>query len=26
MISGGREGARENLEWLWMQVAGVSDL
>ena len=23
MISGGREGARENLEWLWMQVAGV---
>ena len=26
MISGGREGARENLEWLWMQVAGVSYL
>lgn len=26
MVSGGREGARENLEWLWMQVAGVSDL
>jgi NTE family protein len=26
MISGGREGARENLEWLWMQVAGVTDL
>ena len=26
MISGGRQGARDNLEWLWMQVAGVSDL
>lgn len=26
MIAGGREGARENLEWLWMQVASVSDL
>ena len=26
MISGGRTGARDNLEWLWMQVAGVSDL
>jgi len=26
MIVGGREGARENLEWLWMQVAGVTDL
>ncbi|MEQ6203889.1 patatin-like phospholipase family protein [Sulfitobacter sp. HNIBRBA2951] len=26
MIAGGREGARENLEWLWMQVAGVTDL
>jgi NTE family protein len=26
MIAGGREAARENLEWLWMQVAGVSDL
>jgi NTE family protein len=26
MISGGRTGARENLEWLWMQVAGVRDL
>ncbi|MCX7565403.1 patatin-like phospholipase family protein [Sulfitobacter sp. F26169L] len=26
MTTGGREGARENLEWLWMQVAGVSDL
>ena len=26
MVSGGREGARENLEWLWVQVAGVSDL
>ena len=26
MVSGGRTGARENLEWLWLQVAGVSDL
>lgn len=26
MIVGGRQGARDNLEWLWMQVAGVSDL
>ncbi|UWR24707.1 patatin-like phospholipase family protein [Sulfitobacter sp. S223] len=26
LIDGGREGARENLEWLWMQVAGVTDL
>lgn len=26
MIEGGRQGARDNLEWLWMQVAGVSDL
>ncbi|MEP1767434.1 MAG: patatin-like phospholipase family protein [Sulfitobacter sp.] len=26
MISGGRTGARDNLEWLWLQVAGVSDL
>ncbi len=26
MVKGGREGARENLAWLWEQVAGVSDL
>lgn len=26
MITDGRTGARENLEWLWMQVAGVTDL
>ena len=26
MITGGRTGAREALEWLWLQVAGVSDL
>ena len=26
MISGGRQGARDNLEWLWMQVAGVREL
>jgi NTE family protein len=26
MVTGGREGARENLDWLWTQVAGVSDL
>ncbi len=26
MVSNGRDGARANLEWLWMQVAGVSDL
>lgn len=25
MISGGREGARENLAWLWSQVAGQQD-
>ncbi len=25
-VTGGAEGARENLEWLWTQVAGVSDL
>ena len=25
MIHGGREGARENLEWFWGQVAGVQD-
>jgi len=26
MISGGRDGARENLDWLWHQVAKVQDL
>ncbi len=26
MTTGGRQGARDNLEWLWHQVAGVSDL
>lgn len=26
MAKGGREGARENLDWLWAQVSGVSDL
>ncbi|MGJ8617424.1 MAG: patatin-like phospholipase family protein [Sulfitobacter sp.] len=26
MITGGREAARENLDWLWAQVSGVSDL
>jgi NTE family protein len=26
MTTGGRQGARDNLEWLWLQVAGVSDL
>lgn len=26
MLSGGRAGARANLEWLWSQVAGVADL
>ncbi len=26
MITGGKEGARENLAWLWEQVSGVSDL
>lgn len=26
MAKGGREGARENLDWLWTQVSGVSDL
>jgi len=26
MITGGRQGARDNLDWLWMQVAGVQDL
>ncbi|KIN65118.1 Phospholipase, patatin-like family protein [Sulfitobacter noctilucicola] len=25
-VTGGAEGARENLEWLWNQVAGVTDL
>lgn len=25
-ISGGRQGARDNLDWLWDRVAGVSDL
>jgi len=26
LIAGGREGARENLDWLWTQVAGVQDM
>lgn len=26
MIEGGRDGARENLEWLWNEVAGIGDL
>ncbi len=26
MATGGRNGARENLDWLWEQVAGVSDM
>jgi NTE family protein len=26
MVSGGREGARENLNWLWHEVAGVEDV
>ena len=26
MVSGGRVGAQENLDWLWGQVAGVSDM
>ncbi len=26
MISGGRQGARENLDWLWSQVGAVQDL
>ncbi|SFD74301.1 NTE family protein [Sulfitobacter brevis] len=26
MVTGGRDGALENLTWLWQQVAGVSDL
>ncbi len=26
MIKGGRQGARDTLDWLWMEVAGVSDL
>ncbi len=26
MATGGRDGARENLDWLWGQVAGISDL
>ncbi|MEQ6247987.1 patatin-like phospholipase family protein [Sulfitobacter sp. HNIBRBA3233] len=26
MVTGGRAGARENLEWLWHEVAGVTDL
>ena len=25
-ITGGREGARANLDWLWGQVAGISDM
>ena len=25
-VKNGAQGARDNLEWLWMQVAGVSDL
>ncbi len=25
LISGGRQGARDNLEWLWEQVAGIQD-
>ena len=25
LISGGRQGARDNLEWLWAQVAGIQD-
>ena len=26
MVTGGRQGARDNLDWLWAQVAGVQDL
>ena len=26
MIEAGREGARENLDWLWNEVAGIGDL
>ncbi|MGR3434723.1 MAG: patatin-like phospholipase family protein [Shimia sp.] len=26
MIAGGREGAKENLDWLWSQVAAVQDM
>ena len=26
LITGGRDGARENLSWLWSQVAGVRDI
>lgn len=26
MVTGGRQGARDTLEWLWLKVAGVSDL
>ncbi|MFT6674273.1 MAG: NTE family protein [Sulfitobacter sp.] len=26
MVQGGKQGARDNLTWLWGQVAGVSDL
>jgi NTE family protein len=26
MIEGGRQGARDNLDWLWHEVAGVSDV
>jgi NTE family protein len=26
MIAGGHQGARDNLDWLWTQVAGVPDL
>jgi NTE family protein len=26
MVSGGREGAKENLDWLWAQVGAVEDL
>lgn len=26
MVSNGRDGAQENLKWLWEQVAGVNDL
>lgn len=26
MVSGGRDGARQNLDWLWHEVAGVDDV
>ena len=26
LLEGGREGARENLDWLWHEVAGIGDL